>query len=75
MTDNNNLNQEAFKSAALSVSQQQWRFTGWTIVRSRGRGGGGSGGVSTQIQSYGLVAHENSTFRNLALALSGPFMP
>ena len=31
-------------------------------------------GVSTQIQSSGLVAHENSTFRNLALAVSGPFM-
>ena len=31
-------------------------------------------GVSTQIQSSGLVAHENSTFRNLALAMSGPFM-
>ena len=29
---------------------------------------------STQIQSSGLVAHENSTFRNLALAVSGPFM-
>ena len=25
-------------------------------------------------QSFGLVAHENSTFRNLALAVSGPFM-
>ena len=32
------------------------------------------GGVSTQLQSSGLVAHENSTFRNLALAVSGPFM-
>ena len=31
-------------------------------------------GVSTQLQSSGLVAHENSTFRNLALAFSGPFM-
>ena len=31
-------------------------------------------GVSTQIQSSGLVAHENSTFRNLALAVSGSFM-
>ena len=31
-------------------------------------------GVSTQLQSSGLVAHENSTFRNLALAVSGPFM-
>ena len=31
-------------------------------------------GVSTQKQSSGLVAHENSTFRNLALAVSGPFM-
>ena len=31
-------------------------------------------GVSTQLQSSGLVAHENSTFRNLALAISGPFM-
>ena len=30
-------------------------------------------GVSTQLQSSGLVAHENSTFRNLALAVSGPF--
>ena len=30
--------------------------------------------VSTQLQSSGLVAHENSTFRNLALAVSGPFM-
>ena len=29
-------------------------------------------GVSTQLQSSGLVAHENSTFRNLALAVSGP---
>ena len=28
-------------------------------------------GVSTQLQSSGL---ENSTFRNLALAVSGPFM-
>ena len=34
----------------------------------------GSHGVSTQLQSSGLVAHENSTFRNLALAVSGPFM-
>ena len=31
-------------------------------------------GVSTQLESSGLVAHENSTFRNLALAVSGPFM-
>ena len=31
-------------------------------------------GVSTRVQSYGLVAHENSTFRNLALAVSVPFM-
>ena len=31
-------------------------------------------GVSTQLQSSGLVAHENSTFRNLALAVFGPFM-
>ena len=31
-------------------------------------------GVSTQLQSAGMVAHENSTFRNLALAVSGPFM-
>ena len=31
-------------------------------------------GVSTQLQPSGLVAHENSTFRNLALAVSGPFM-
>ena len=31
-------------------------------------------GVSTQLQSSGLVAHENNTFRNLALAVSGPFM-
>ena len=31
-------------------------------------------GVSTQLRSSGLVAHENSTFRNLALAVSGPFM-
>ena len=31
-------------------------------------------GVSTQLQSSGLVAHEKSTFRNLALAVSGPFM-
>ena len=31
-------------------------------------------GVSTQLQSSGLVAHENSTFRNLALAVSGPFL-
>ena len=31
-------------------------------------------GVSTQLQSSGLVAHENSSFRNLALAISGPFM-
>ena len=31
-------------------------------------------GVSTQLQSSGLVAHENSTFRILALAVSGPFM-
>ena len=31
-------------------------------------------GVSTQLQSSGLVTHENSTFRNLALAVSGPFM-
>ena len=31
-------------------------------------------GVSTQLQSSGLVAHENSTFRNLALAVSGAFM-
>ena len=31
-------------------------------------------GVSSQLQSSGLVAHENSTFRNLALAVSGPFM-
>ena len=31
-------------------------------------------GISTQLQSSGLVAYENSTFRNLALAVSGPFM-
>ena len=31
-------------------------------------------GVSTQLQSSGLVAQENSTFRNLAPAVSGPFM-
>ena len=31
-------------------------------------------GVSTQLQSSGLVAHENSTFRNLALAVFGPSM-
>ena len=31
-------------------------------------------GVSTQLQPSGLVAHENSTFRILALAVSGPFM-
>ena len=31
-------------------------------------------GVSTQLQSSGLVAHENNTFRNLALAVSGYFM-
>ena len=31
-------------------------------------------GVSTQLQSSDLVAHENSTFKNLALAVSGPFM-
>ena len=33
-------------------------------------------GVSTQKQSSGLVhvAHENSNFRNLALAVSVPFM-
>ena len=31
-------------------------------------------GVSTQLQSSGLVAHENSTFRNLALVVSVPFM-
>ena len=31
-------------------------------------------GVSTQWQSSGLVAHEKSTFRNLAFAVSGPFM-
>ena len=31
-------------------------------------------GVSTKKQSSGLVSHENSTFRNLALAISGPFM-
>ena len=31
-------------------------------------------GVSTQLQSSGLVAHENSTFRNLAIAVSGPVM-
>ena len=35
---------------------------------------GSATGVSTQLQSSGLVAHENSTFRNLALAVSGPFM-
>ena len=29
-------------------------------------------GVSTQKQSSGLVAYENSTFRNLTLAVSGP---
>ena len=31
-------------------------------------------GVSTQLLSSGLVAHENSAYRNLALAVSGPFM-
>ena len=31
-------------------------------------------GVSTQKQSSGFVAHENSAFRNLALAVSGRFM-
>ena len=31
-------------------------------------------GVSTQLQSSGLVAHENNTFRNLAHAVSGSFM-
>ena len=33
-----------------------------------------SSGVSTQLQSSGLVYHENSTFRNLALVVSEPFM-
>ena len=32
------------------------------------------GGVSTQFQSSGLVAYENSTLRNLTLAVSVPFM-
>ena len=36
--------------------------------------GNQSTGVSTQKQSSGLVVHENSTFRNVALAVSGPFM-
>ena len=31
-------------------------------------------GVSKQLQSYGLVAHGNSFFKNLAPAVSGPFM-
>ena len=31
-------------------------------------------GVSTQLQSSGLVAYDQSTFRNLAFAVSGPFM-
>ena len=31
-------------------------------------------GVSTQLQPSGLVAHKNSTFRNLALAVSRHFM-
>ena len=31
-------------------------------------------GVSTQKQSSGLVAYENSTYRKLALAVCGPFM-
>ena len=31
-------------------------------------------GVSTQKQSSSLVAYENSTFRNLALAVSVAFM-
>ena len=30
----------------------------------------GLNGLSTQLQSSGLVAHENSTLRNLALAVS-----
>ena len=32
------------------------------------------GGVSTQLQYSGLVAHENGTFRNLALADYVPFV-
>ena len=31
-------------------------------------------GVSTQLQPSGLVTHENSSFRILTLAVSGPFM-
>ena len=31
-------------------------------------------GVSTQKLYSGLVAHENSTFRNLAIAVSVPFL-
>ena len=31
-------------------------------------------GVRTQLQSPGLVAYENSTFRYLSLAVSVPFM-
>ena len=53
----------------------------WDELGKYGRKGGISiyilarpDGVSTQLQSSGLVAHENSTFRNLALAVSGPFM-
>ena len=33
-----------------------------------------TGGVGTQLQFSGLVAYENSTFRNLALAVYVPFM-
>ena len=31
-------------------------------------------GFSTQLQSSGLVAHENSTFRNIVLAVSVNFI-
>ena len=46
------------------------------VLSNKGSGGHlkVSAGVSTQKQSSGLVVNENSTFRNVALAVSGPFM-
>ena len=56
-----------------SMVQDYWNLAK-TRVRTKIKYAMRPYGVSTQLQSSGLVAHENSTFRNLALAVSGPFM-
>ena len=60
------------RNIAQNIQENPKNF--WSYVRSKTKARTGVAGVSTQLQSSGLVAHENSTFRNLALAVSGPFM-